>query len=101
MQQYSVEPRDRIFLKAYGYLYFARNIGKNIRKNLSSTCSLKLFDHAKQFTTDTLKTAWKRAIQKTAGETGDLIGNRIAKKIIRVSKNLPKNDLETNKWRKT
>ena len=57
MQHYSVEPRDRIFLKGYGYLYFARNIGKNIRKNFSSTCSQKLFDHAKQSATDTLKTA--------------------------------------------
>ena len=37
--RYSVQPRDRIFVKGYGYLSFAKNmckiIGKNISKNLS------------------------------------------------------------------
>ena len=27
---YSIEPRDRIFVKSYGFLSFARNIGKNL-----------------------------------------------------------------------
>ena len=42
------------------------NICKNINKNLSSKCSQKLLDHAKQSATDALKTASKRAIQKPA-----------------------------------
>ena len=33
-----------------------------------------------------IKTAWKRAIQKTTESTGDLIGNRIADKRASVSK---------------
>ena len=37
-------------------------------------------------TTDAVKTAWKRAIQKAVGATGDLIGNKIASKITCVSK---------------
>ena len=27
-----VQPRDRIFVKYYEFLYFAKNIGKNISK---------------------------------------------------------------------
>ena len=44
----------------------------------------------KSFTADAIKIASKRAIQKTAGETGDLIGNIIADKTTSVSKNYPK-----------
>ena len=40
----------------------------------------------KKSTTDAIKTASKRAIQKTAEASGDLIGNEIAGKITSVSK---------------
>ena len=33
--RYSVQPRDRIFAKGYGFLSFAKNMVKNISKNLS------------------------------------------------------------------
>ena len=32
---YSVQPRDRIFLKNYGCLSFAKNMGRDIGKNIS------------------------------------------------------------------
>ena len=32
---YSVQPKDQIFVKGYGFLSFARNIGKNIGKHIS------------------------------------------------------------------
>ena len=96
MTRYSVQPRDRIFLKSYRFLSFAkrmgRNIGKYISKNVSSKYSQKLLDHAKQSATDALKTASERAIKKT----GVLIGNKIANKFTRVSKTLPQNNSETN-----
>ena len=44
-----------------------------------------------------LKLLQKRAIQKTAKTTVDLIGNKIADKVTRVSKTLPKNNSEKNK----
>ena len=53
--------------------------------HLSNKYSQKLLDTAKKSTTDTIKTASKRAIQKTAEATGDLIGNKIADKIVIVS----------------
>ena len=41
---------------------------------------------SKTSTTDAVKTGSKRAIQKTAEATGDLVGNKIADKITSVSK---------------
>ena len=35
MTRYSVQPRDQIFVKGYGFLLFAKNMGKNIGENLS------------------------------------------------------------------
>ena len=75
--RYSVEPRDRIYVKGYGLLSFAKDIGKI----LSNKFGQKLLDSAKKSTTDTIKSASKRAIQKTAVATGDMIGNKIANKI--------------------
>ena len=36
MMKYSVQLRDRIFVKGYGFLCFAKNIGKNISKHLAA-----------------------------------------------------------------
>ena len=80
--RYSIEPRDRIYVKGYGFLSFAKNMGKN----LSNKYGQKRFDSAKKSTTDAIKTTSKKAIQKTEEATGDLIGNKIADKIISVSK---------------
>ena len=69
MTRYSVHPRDQIFAKGYGFLSFAKkmgkNIGKNISKNWSHKYSQKILDHAKQSAPDALKTISKRVIQKT------------------------------------
>ena len=73
-----------------------KNVGKYISKDLSSKNSQKLLDHAKQSATDALKTASKRAIQKAAEGTSDLIRNEITDKNTRVSKTSPKNNLERN-----
>ena len=81
--RYSIEPRDRIYAKGYGFLSFAQNMGKS----LSNKYGQKLLDSAKKSTTDAIKTASKRAIQKIEEATGDLIGNKIADKITCVWKN--------------
>ena len=89
--RYSIEPRDRIYVKGYGFLSFAKNMGKS----LSNKYGQKLLDSAKKSTTDAIKTASKRAIQKTAEATGDLIGNKIAAKITHISKK-PNNNYDNN-----
>ena len=40
--RYSIEPRDTIYVKGYGILSFAKNIGKN----LSNKFRQKLLDNA-------------------------------------------------------
>ena len=47
-----------------------------VAKNLSNQYNQKLVDSAKKYTTDTIKTASKRTIQKTAEVTDDLTGNK-------------------------
>ena len=75
--RYSIEPRDRIYVKGYGFLSFAKNMGKNF----SNKYSQKLLDTAKKSTTDAIKTASKRPIEKTAEAVCDFTGNEIADKI--------------------
>ena len=89
--RYSIEPRERIYVKGYGFLTFAKNIGRN----LSNKYGQKLVDTAKKSATDALKIAGKRSIQKTAEASGDLVGNFIADKITRISKN-PANEPHSN-----
>ena len=45
-------------------------------KTLRGKCCQKLLDHVKQSATDGIKTAAKRAIQKTAEATVDLIRSK-------------------------
>ena len=52
-----------------------RNISKIITKKLISKYSQKPLDHDKQPATDAPNLLSKRAIQKTAEATGNLIGN--------------------------
>ena len=80
--RYSIEPRERRYVKGYGFLSFAKNIGKS----LSNKYGQKLVDSAKKSATDALKAASKRATQKAAGATGDLVDNRIADKTTSISK---------------
>ena len=90
--RYSIEPRDRIYVKGYGFLFFVKNIGKI----LSNKYGQKLLDSAKKSTTDAIKTASKTAIQNAAEATGDLIGNKIAGKITSVSKKKSAKELHNN-----
>ena len=55
-------------------------------RSLSDKYGQKHLASAKKSATDAIKTSWKRVIQKTAEATGDLVGNKIADKIISVSK---------------
>ena len=55
-------------------------------QNIGSKYIQKVVDTAKKSATDEIKTASKRAIEKTAEATGDLIGNKICDKITSISK---------------
>ena len=90
--RYSTEPRDSIYVKGFGFLSFAKNIGKR----LSNKYGQKLIDSAKKSTTDAIKTASKRAIQKTDEATAYLIGNKIADKITSPPKEKTAMELHNN-----
>ena len=89
--RYSIEPRD-IYVKGYGFLSFAKNMGKNLCNKYGQKC----LDSAKKSTIDAIKAASKRAIPKTAEATGDLIDNKTADKITSVSKKKPAKELTYN-----
>ena len=65
-------------------------------KSLSNKYGQKLLDSTKKSTTDAIKTTSKRAIQKTAEASGDLIGNKTADKITSVSKKRSNNSNNNN-----
>ena len=94
--RYSIEPRDRIYVKGCRFLSFPKNMGKS----LSNKYGQKLLDSAKKSTTDAIKAASKRAIQKRAEAIGDLIGNKIADKITSVLKKKPVKELTNDETKK-
>ena len=84
--RYSVE----IYVKGFGFLSFAQKMAKSV----SNKYGQKRVDSAKRSRTDAIKIASKRAIQKTAEATGDLIGNKIADKKKKPAKELPNDKTE-------
>ena len=49
--RYSIEPKERRYVKGYDFLSFARNIDTHatkVAKNMSNKCSQKLVDSAKK-----------------------------------------------------
>ena len=76
--RYSIEPRDRVYVEGYGFMSFARSMSNKYGK--------KLVDADKKSATNAIKIASKRATQKTAEATSDLVGNKIADEIPSVSK---------------
>ena len=80
--RHSIEPRYRTYGKGYGFLSFAKNMGKY----LSDQYGQKLLESAKKSAKNAIKTASKRA---TAETTGDLFGKKIADKITSVLKKSP------------
>ena len=77
--RYSIEPRDKIYVKGYGFLSFAKNMCKNLRNKYGK----KLLNSANDRCN---KNCIKKSNSKTAEATDDLIGNKIADKITSVSK---------------
>ena len=71
--RYAIEPKTRIYVKGYGFMFFARNFSDKYNKSLID----KGIDVSKTFA----KTTGKRILKESAKATGNLIGNKIADKI--------------------
>ena len=105
--RYSIEPRERRYIKGYGFLSFARNFGYKYGKklmntaiktgtNINSKYSKKLADIAIKTGKDFATIAGKKIVHKTAEATGDLIGNKIADKITSASKKSQNEEIQSN-----
>ena len=90
--RYSMELRDKIYVKGYGFLPFNKNMGRN----LSNKYGQELLDSSTKSTTDAIKTASKRVIKKTAEATGNLIYNKIADKITSISNKKSTKEMPNN-----
>ena len=72
------------------------SFARTMAKSLSNKHGQNLLDSAKKSATEVIKTASKRAIQKTVEAADDLIGNKIADKITSVSKKKSTKELHNN-----
>ena len=76
--RYSNEPRQRRYVKGYGFMSFARNFSDKYSKSL--------MDQGIDLSKTLAKTAGKKILNEKAKATGDLIGNKITDKITSASK---------------
>ena len=75
--RYSIFPRERRYVKGYGFLSFARSFGKK--------AASKIGDVAVKHGKEAAAKAGKRALTKAAEATGDVVGQKIADKITKAA----------------
>ena len=96
--RYSLEPRHRRYVQGQGFMSFARNIGNkygkkifdksiDVCKSMKKKYGKKILDNSISAGKDFAKIAGKKVLTKSAGATGDLIGNKIADRITKSSRN--------------
>ena len=64
--RYSIDTRERTYVKGYGFLSFAKNIGKN----LSNKYGQKFLDSTKKSAADALKLLAKEQFKKQLKQLG-------------------------------
>ena len=72
--RYSIDHSGRIYVKGYGFLYFAKNMGKN----LSIKSRQKLLESKRKSAIDGLKLLQKEHSKERMEATEDLVGNETA-----------------------
>ena len=96
--RYSLEPRYRRYVQGQGFRSFARNIGNkydkkifdksiDIGKSMKKEYGKKILDNSLSAGKDFAKIAGKKVLTKSEEATGDLIGNKIADRITKSSRN--------------
>ena len=82
--RYSLEPHYRRYVQGQGFMSFARNIGNKYSKKIFD----KNLDVGKSMKKKYVKKiAGKKVLTKSAEATGDLIGNKIADRITKSTRN--------------
>ena len=96
--RYSLEPSYRIYVQGQGFMSFARNIGNkygkkifdtsiDVGKSMKKKYGKKILDKSIDVGRDFAKIAGKKVLTKSAEATGDLIGNKIADRITKSTRN--------------
>ena len=96
--RYSLEPRYRKYVQGQGFMSFAKNIGNkygkkifdksiDVGKNMSNKYGRKTLDKSIDASKDFAKIAGKKVLHKSAEATGEMIGNKVAYRITRSSRN--------------
>ena len=92
--RYSLEPRYKRYVQGQGFMSFARNIGNKYGKktfdksiDVGKSYGRKILDNSLSADKDFAKIAGKKVLTKSAEATGNLIGNKIANRITKSSRN--------------
>ena len=101
--RYSVEPREKRYIKGYGFLSFAKHFSHKYGKKLMNTAiktgpnfnskyGKKLTDTSIVTGKDFATIAGKKIVHESAEATGDLIGQNIPDKITAKRSKKPQNE---------
>ena len=96
--RYSLEPSYGKYVQGQGFMSFAKNIGDkygrklfdkdmDVGKKYGKKYGNKLLDNSISTGKDFAKIAGKKVLTKSAEATGDMIGNKIADRITKSSRN--------------
>ena len=96
--KYSLESSYRRYVHGQGFMFFAENIGNkygrkifdkstDAGKSMKKKYGKKILDNSISAGKDFAKIAGKKVLTKGAEATGDLIGNKIADRITKSSRN--------------
>ena len=96
--KYSLEPSYRKYVHRHGYMSFARNIGNkygkklfdksiDVGKSMKKKYGKKILDNSISAGKDFAKISGKNVLTKSVEATGDLMGNKIADRITKNTRN--------------
>ena len=96
--RYSLEPRYGRYVQGQGFMSFARNIGNkygkksfdksiDVDKSMKKKYGKKILDSSLSAGKDFAKITGKKVLTKSAEAAGDLIGNKIADRITKSTRN--------------
>ena len=101
--RYSLAPSYRKYVHGHGFMSFAKNIGNkygkkvlnksiDVGKNMKNKYSRKILDKSIDAGKGFANIAGKKVLTKSAETTGEMIGNKIADRITRSSRNKVQNE---------
>ena len=96
--RYSLEPSYRRYVQGQGFMSFAKDIGNkyvrkifdkiiDVGKSMKKKYAKKILDNSLSAGKDVAKIAGKKVLTTSAEATGDLIGNKIADRITKSTRN--------------